>query len=145
MGPTTDAMGDEMDDWEPDAARAGFDATRLERITAHLERRYLEPGKIAGCQLADRPRTGSSPTGGRSATRTGSATSRWRDDTIFRIYSMTKPITSVALMTLFEQGHFKLDDPISRFVPSWKQHQVWVDGDGSEMQYEPAAPPDLVP
>ena len=39
------------------------------------------------------------------------------DDAIFRIYSMTKPITSVALMTLYEKGYFQLNDPVSRYVP----------------------------
>ena len=50
------------------------------------------------------------------------------DDTIFRIYSMTKPITSVALMTLYEQGHFQLNDPVYRVIPEWRDHRVWVSG-----------------
>ncbi len=60
------------------------------------------------------------------------------DDTIFRLYSMTKPITSVALMTLYEQGHFQLNDPVSRFIPAWRDHKVWVSGEGASM--ETAAP-----
>ena len=56
------------------------------------------------------------------------------DDTIFRLYSMTKPITSVALMSLYEQGHFQLNDPVSRFIPAWREHKVWVSGEGAEMQ-----------
>jgi len=42
------------------------------------------------------------------------------DDTIWRIYSMTKPITSVALLQLYEQGAFQLTDPIHRYIPSWR-------------------------
>jgi CubicO group peptidase (beta-lactamase class C family) len=60
------------------------------------------------------------------------------DDTVFRLYSMTKPITSVALMTLYEQGHFQLNDPVSRFIPAWRGHKVWVSGEGASM--ETAAP-----
>jgi len=116
---------------------AGFDAQRLDRIATHLEHRYLGPGKIAGCEVAvgrrgllayrqsfgQRDRERSIPIG---------------DDTIFRIYSMTKPITSIALMQLFEQGMFQLDDPVSRFFPSWREHRVWVSGAGDDMVTEPA-------
>jgi len=58
------------------------------------------------------------------------------DDTIFRIYSMTKPITSVALMTLYERGYFQLNDPVHRFVPEWRDQRVWVSGEGSAMATE---------
>ncbi len=50
-------------------------------------------------------------------------------DTIFRIYSMTKPITTVALMMLFEQGLVRLTDPVTRFIPEFKTVKVWV-GEG---------------
>ena len=117
--------------------RAGFAPERINRITEHLNKNYIEPGKIAGCQtlvarhghvayfkslgLMDRERR--KPVA---------------DDTIFRLYSMTKPITSVALMTLYEQGHFQLNDPVSRFIPAWRDHKVWVSGEGASM--ETAAP-----
>ena len=42
------------------------------------------------------------------------------DDTIFRIYSMTKPITSIALMQLYERGLFQLNDPVHRVIPRWQ-------------------------
>src|SRR4029077_7152767 len=51
-----------------------------------------------------------------------------RPDTIFRIYSMSKPITSVALMSLYEEGLFQLDDNVSRFLPAFADLQVWADG-----------------
>jgi CubicO group peptidase (beta-lactamase class C family) len=47
---------------------------------------------------------------------------------------MTKPITSVALMSLYEQGHFQLNDPVSRFIPAWRDHKVWVSGEGAKME-----------
>ncbi|MFZ0678448.1 serine hydrolase domain-containing protein [Candidatus Binatus sp.] len=117
--------------------RAGFAPERINRITEHLDKNYIAPGKIAGCQtlvarhshvayfksqgLMDRERR-------KPVT----------DDTIFRLYSMTKPITSVALMTLFEQGHFQLNDPVSRFIPAWRDHKVWVSGEDASI--ETAAP-----
>ena len=50
-------------------------------------------------------------------------------DTIFRIYSMTKPITSVALLQLYEQGCFQLDNPVSRFIPAFKDLDVYAGHD----------------
>lgn len=55
-----------------------------------------------------------------------------RPDTIFRIYSMTKPIVSVALMTLYEEGRFQLDDPVSKFIPSWREMRVCTGGTPDE-------------
>ena len=49
-------------------------------------------------------------------------------DTIFRIYSMTKPITSVALMMLYEHGHFQLDDPVYKYIPEWRDLGVYETG-----------------
>jgi CubicO group peptidase (beta-lactamase class C family) len=51
-----------------------------------------------------------------------------REDTLFRIYSMTKPITSVALMTLYERAAFSLSDPVHRFIPEWKNLRVYEAG-----------------
>jgi CubicO group peptidase (beta-lactamase class C family) len=60
-------------------------------------------------------------------------------DTIFRIASMTKPVTSVAVMMLYEEGHFLLSDPISRFIPAFKEMKVLV------RDKDATAPPRLVP
>ena len=57
-----------------------------------------------------------------------------KPDTLFRIYSMSKPITSVALMTLYEQGYFQLNDPVHRVIPEWRDHKVYVSGDGDSME-----------
>ncbi len=48
-------------------------------------------------------------------------------DTIFRIYSMTKPITSIAVMMLYEEGHFQLGTPVSEFIPAFKDMQVYTE------------------
>ena len=123
-----------------DPAKAGFDPGRLERITTHLERNYVQPGKIAGCQVAV------SRHGQPAYFRSFGNADREReqpvaDDTIFRIYSMSKPITSVALMTLYEQGHFQLNDPVHRFIPEWRNQRVWVSGDGDTMETKEPNPP----
>jgi len=118
----------------------GLSTARLERITDHLERNYVGPGKIAGCQVAV-ARHGHLAyfrSFGQADRERGKAMA---DDTIFRIYSMTKPITSVALMTLYERGYFQLNDPVSRFFPSWKSHRVWVSGSGDKMVTEEPARP----
>jgi CubicO group peptidase (beta-lactamase class C family) len=122
------------------AAAAGLAEQQLERITEHLQERYIDAGRIAGCQvavarhghvgyfrsfgLADRER--SVPVG---------------EDTIWRIYSMTKPITGVALMSLYERGLFQLGDPVTRFLPQWRDLKVRERApDGSERLVSPQRP-----
>jgi CubicO group peptidase (beta-lactamase class C family) len=118
----------------------GLSIARLERITDHLERSYIAPGKIAGCQVAvaRHGRLAYFRSFGQMDREAGKAMT---DDAIFRIYSMTKPITSVALMSLYERGYFQLNDPVSRFFPQWKDHRVWVSGSGEAMVTEPPARP----
>jgi CubicO group peptidase (beta-lactamase class C family) len=118
----------------------GLDTVRLERIGDHLERSYIGPGKISGCQV------GVARHGHIAYFKSFGQMDRERakptaDDTIYRLYSMTKPVASVALMTLYERGYFQLNDPVSRFVPSWKNHRVWVSGEDEAMQTEPVRRP----
>ena len=123
---------------DPDAA--GLDARRLERITDHLRSRYIEPGKIVGAQVAVTRH------GAVGYFRSFGEMDRERakpvvDDTIWRIYSMSKPITGVALLTLYERGHFQLNDPVHRFLPEWKDLQVRVRReDGTKDVVEPERP-----
>jgi CubicO group peptidase (beta-lactamase class C family) len=114
-------------------AEAGFDPQRLERITGHLERNYIKPRKIAGCQTVV-ARHGKVAYFKSLGSMDLEREKPMADDAIFRIYSMTKPITSVALMTLYEQGHFQLNDPVSRFIPEWKEQKVFVSGEGENME-----------
>ena len=120
--------------------RAGFAPERINRITEHLDKNYIAPGKIAGCQtLVARH-------GHVAYFKSHGLMDRERrkpvaDDTIFRLYSMTKPITSVALMTLYEQGHFQLNDPVTRFVPAWRDQKVWVSGEGASVETATPARP----
>ena len=115
--------------------KAGFDAARINRITRHLAENYVAPGKISGCQtlVARHGHVAYFSTLGCADIERSEPL---RDDSIFRIYSMTKPITSVALMTLYERGYFQLNDPVSRFFPSWKNHQVWVTPSRSIMRFQ---------
>ena len=115
--------------------KAGFAPGRLERIADHLNRAYIDNGKIAGCQVAvtRRGHLAYFKSLGQMDRERGK---QMADDTIFRIYSMTKPITSVALMTLYERGYFQLNDPVHRFVPEWRDQRVWVSGEGPAMATE---------
>jgi len=113
--------------------QAGLSADRLEWITGHINRNYIEPGKIAGCQVYvnRRGHTAYFKSFGMKDVERGEVMT---DDTVFRLYSMTKPIVSIALMQLFEKGYFQLNDPVHRFIPSWKDHRVWVSGEGDAME-----------
>ena len=105
----------------------GLSKERLERIDRHLERRYLAPGKIAGALtlVSRKDRVAyCSPVGQRDLERARPMT----EDTIFRIYSMTKPITSVALMMLYEHGEFQLDDAVYKYIPEWRGLRVYQQG-----------------
>jgi CubicO group peptidase (beta-lactamase class C family) len=106
---------------------AGLSTERLRNIDRHLQARYIDTGKIPGA-ITLVARHGEiahlSPLGLMDAER-GKPT---RDDTVYRIYSMSKPITSVALMTLYEEGRFQLDDPVHKFIPEWERLSVWVGG-----------------
>jgi CubicO group peptidase (beta-lactamase class C family) len=113
--------------------RAGFSRKRLERITDHLMRNYIEPQKIPGCQVAV-ARHGQLAYFRSLGLMDIERARPMRDDTIFRIYSMSKPITSIALMQLYERGLFQLNDPVSRFIPSWRNQQVYVSGDGDTLE-----------
>ncbi|MET0334474.1 MAG: serine hydrolase domain-containing protein, partial [Rhizobacter sp.] len=111
----------------------GLDADRLGRITEHLNRHYIKTGKLPGCQtlVARHGKIAYQSALGRMDIERDKPL---RDDTIFRIYSMTKPITSLALMKLYEDGHFQLNDPVSRYIPEWKGQKVWVSGSGPDMK-----------
>ena len=121
---------------------AGFDRSRLERITEHLERSYITPGKIAGCQALVARR------GHVAYFRSLGQMDRERarpmqDDTIFRLYSMTKPVTSVALLMLYEEGKFQLDDPIAKYLPELAGLKLYVGegNDGNMIVKDPARQP----
>lgn len=110
-----------------DPASVGMCGERLDRIGEHLRRSYIEPGKIPGCLtlVARRGEVCYLQCEGRRDVERDLPV---EEDTIFRIYSMTKPITSVALMQLYERGLFHLDDPVHRFIPQWRNLRVYKGG-----------------
>ncbi|WP_353216373.1 serine hydrolase domain-containing protein [Sandarakinorhabdus sp.] len=109
------------------AADLGLSSARLERLDALLADHYIATRRLP-CALALVARHGEiahlSVQGLADVERGIPA----REDTIFRIYSMTKPITSVALMMLVERGLIALDDPVHKYIPEWKNLGVFVAG-----------------
>jgi CubicO group peptidase (beta-lactamase class C family) len=123
-----------------DPAGAGLAERQLDRITDHLQHQYVDAGRIAGCQVAV-ARHGQLGYFGSFGCRDAERNLPVEDDTIWRIYSMTKPITGVALMSLYERGLFQLADPVTRFIPEWRDLKVRERADdGSERLVAPARP-----
>lgn len=123
-----------------DAEAAGMHPGRLARVDEHLRSRYVEPGKIAGCQVAV-IRRGSLAHFSNLGLADRERNVPVAEDTIWRIYSMTKPITGVALMSLYERGTFQLTDPVTRFIPQWKDMKVAERAeDGSRRLVDPRRP-----
>ncbi len=115
---------------------AGLSISRLERVTELLQERYVGPGKIAGCQALV-ARHGEIAYARSFGSMDLARAKPWADDTVVRIYSMTKPIVSVALMMLWERGLFQIDDPVVKVLPEWAEQRVWVSGEGEAIQTEP--------
>ena len=124
---------------EIDAREAGMDPARLERLDRHF-RRYVDDGRLPGWLLlvARRRQIVHLATYGR---RDVEADRPVEVDTLFRLYSMTKPVTSVAAMMLYEEGGFELKDPVSRFIPSFADVRVYRSGSALNPVTEPAAEP----
>ena len=114
----------------------GFDANRLAKLDAYMQGAVSE-GRVAGMTtlLARHGKVVAFRTYGKASLETGQPMS---EDAIFRIYSMSKPITGVAMMILFEEGKWRLDDPVTRYVPEFKTLKVLVkaDKDGNITEVE---------
>jgi CubicO group peptidase (beta-lactamase class C family) len=112
-------------DLTPNPVAAGFDATRLARIDEHFRAAYVDTGKIAGFQVVvgRHGHVAHRVTAGTLDIESGEAL---HDQAIWRWYSMTKPVTGVALLSLVEQAKVKLTDPIHRFLPEWRDVDVSV-------------------
>lgn len=118
----------------------GLNAGQLARIEQHLASRYIDQGKLAGTLTAVWRRGELAylkPQGQRDLASGAPMT----EDTIFRIYSMSKPITSVALMMLYERGVFQLGDPVHRWIPEWAEQRVYVSGIYPHFQTRPVDRP----
>jgi len=111
---------------ETEPERVGLSGERLARIEGHFAR-YVDDGRLAGW-LAAVTRRGQVAYVARCGNRDREAGAPVEVDTLWRWYSMTKPVTSVAAMMLYEQGAFDLRDPVSRWIPSLADPQVYVAG-----------------
>jgi CubicO group peptidase (beta-lactamase class C family) len=116
---------------ERDPAELGFDAGRLARLDRHFAR-SVDDGRLASwlAVVAREGRVAHVASAGPCST-----------DTVWRIYSMTKPITSVAAMLLWEEGAFELTDPVARFVPEMGEARVWAGGSSLKPVTVPQAEP----
>jgi CubicO group peptidase (beta-lactamase class C family) len=124
---------------EADPAEAGLDADRLRRIDSHFAR-YVDDGRLAGW-LAVVSRHGQVVHVASSGSRDAEAGRPVTPDTLWRIYSMTKPVTSVAAMMLHEEGAFELTDPVSKFIPSFADVRVYDGGSDLRPVTVPATQP----
>ena len=106
---------------------AGLHTGRLSRIATHIDQAYIQPGKLPGALtlVARRGEICWLHAQGLMDVERNKPVTR---DTLFRVYSMTKPMTSIALMQLYEQGRFLLDDPVHKYIPAWQNLRVYKAG-----------------
>ncbi len=117
----------------------GLSSARLELIQPWIQT-YLDAGKLPGATIfvARHGKVAYCKTFG---LRDVEANQPMQTDTILRFYSMTKPITAVAVLMLYEEGCFQLDDPVTEFIPGIKDLRVYVSGEGDDMATEPLCQP----
>ena len=114
----------------------GFSFSRIERVESWM-REQVSAGRLAGIEVMINRRGNTAfhrCHGKRDLARNADAT----PDTIYRIYSMTKPLTAVAIMMLYEEGQFQLDDPITLYLPAFADQRVFAGGGYGAVMTEPA-------
>jgi CubicO group peptidase (beta-lactamase class C family) len=122
---------------------AGMSKAAFDRIDAHLKHRYIDAGRFPGTQFLVYRRgkvVHSRVQGFADVERKVPI----KDDTIFRLYSMTKPITSVAFLMLVEEGRVALDDPVHKYIPEWKNLGVFQAGTLPAFLTKPPSRPMLI-
>src|SRR3954469_21900937 len=122
-----------------DPTEVGLDPARLERIDRHFER-YVADGRLPGW-LVVVARDGVIAHIAAHGLRDAEAGAPVELDTIWRIYSMTKPVTSVAAMMLWEEGAFELKDEVARFLPEFADARVYTGGSSLKPITEPVTEP----
>lgn len=116
--------------------QVGLSAARLARISSWMKG-WVDSGKLPGL-LVGVMRHGElafAETYGKADVERNKPV---RPDTLYRIYSMTKPLTSVAIMMLYEEGRFQLDNPISKFIPAFANQRVCIGGSRGKLETVPA-------
>mgnify|MGYP003330630069 CR=1 FL=1 len=116
--------------------QVGLSAARLARISGWM-RGWVDSGKLPGMTVCvmRRGQLAFAETHGKADVERNKP---MRPDTIVRIYSMTKPLTSTAIMMLYEEGRFQLDEPISKFIPAFKNPRVYAGGSRGKIDSVPA-------
>ena len=122
-----------------DPAEVGMDAGRLARIDDRLAR-YVDDGRLAGWQVVV-SRRGQVVHSSVHGSRDLEAGRPVEPDTLWRIYSMTKPITAVTAMSLYEEGAFLLNDELSTYLPEFADMRVLVGGNAEQPKTVPATEP----
>ena len=117
----------------------GLSTSRLARITQWM-RRWVESGRLPGLLVAI-VRDDRLAWLGTCGHRDVDARHPVEPDTIYRIYSMTKPITTVAALMLYEEGRFQLDDPVAKYIPAFAETRVFDGGDAESFATVPLARP----
>ena len=117
----------------------GFDPARLARIKTHFAA-YVQDGRLPGWQVQV-SRRGEIVYRENCGHRDLEAKLPIEDDTVFRIYSMTKPVTSVAAMMLYEEGRFELTDPVAKYIPAFANLRVLEGGPAIKPVTRPATQP----
>ena len=123
-------------------ADVGFDAERLKRLDAAMKK-AVDEGRLAGVQtlLVRHGKAVHAQTYGKASLATGAPL---KDDAIYRIYSMSKPVTGVAMMILYEEGKWSLDDPVTKYLPELKGLQVYAgEKDGKPVLVPAKRPPTM--
>ena len=124
---------------DTDAADVGFAADRLARIDRHFQG-YVEQRKLAGWHIAN-SRAGKLVHSSTAGHRDIAAGAPFTDDTVVRMFSMTKPITSVAAMMLYEEGLLELKSPIAKWLPEFADTRVYRSGSFLAPVTEPQVEP----
>jgi len=124
---------------DADPAEVGLDAARLQRVDTHFQR-YVDDGRLAGWSVAI-TRRGRVVHHSHAGVTDLDTKAPVTDEAAWRIYSMSKPITSVAAMMLVERGLIDLNDPISRWIPAFAEHRVYVAGSAANPGTAPATEP----
>ncbi|MEL6955893.1 MAG: serine hydrolase domain-containing protein [Pseudomonadota bacterium] len=119
------------------AADLGMDSHRLAMIPEYFQTRYIDTGKLP-CVATLVARGGEVVHEAyRGTTHMGGEGKAIGPDTIFRIYSMTKPVTSLAAVMLLEQGDLRLDHKVSRYIPEFADVRVWDGGTLNDYKTKP--------
>ena len=124
---------------EEDPGVLGFDSRRLARMDRHLER-YVDDGRLPGwlISVSRHGKVAHLSTSGQRDVEAGLAVEA---DTIWRIFSMTKPITAVAALMLWEEGGFELKDRVSDYLPAFAETKVWRMGSTNNPVLDPVTEP----